>query len=55
MTTFWPDGVGLKVRMSLHTGEAVERDGDYYGTAVNRAPRLVAAARSAQFDRSRLL
>jgi predicted ATPase/class 3 adenylate cyclase len=44
----WPDGVGLKVRMSLHTGEAVERDGDYYGTAVNRAARLVSAARGAQ-------
>jgi predicted ATPase/class 3 adenylate cyclase len=44
----WPEGAELKVRMSLHTGEAVERDGDYYGTAVNRAARLVSAARGAQ-------
>jgi class 3 adenylate cyclase len=29
----WPESVPLKVRMSLHSGEAVERDGDYYATA----------------------
>src|SRR5262245_22354751 len=44
----WPEGVGLNVRMSLHTGEAVERHGDYYGTAVNRAARLASVARGAQ-------
>jgi predicted ATPase/class 3 adenylate cyclase len=44
----WPEGVALKVRMGLHTGEAVERDGDYYGTAVNRAARLVSVARGGQ-------
>jgi len=26
--------------MVLHTGEALERDGDYYGRTVNRAARL---------------
>ena len=30
----------LKVRMGLHTGVAEVRDGDYYGTAVNRAARV---------------
>ena len=28
----------LRVRMGLHTCEAELRDGDYYGSAVNRAP-----------------
>ena len=36
----WPDGAELEVRMALHTGEAIERDGDYYGPALNRAARL---------------
>ena len=31
----------LRVRMGVHTGEAELRDGDYYGTAVNRAARVV--------------
>ena len=30
----------LRVRMGLHTCEAELRDGDYYGSAVNRAARL---------------
>ena len=30
-----PDAI--RVRMGLHTGQAQLRDGDYYGTAVNRA------------------
>src|SRR5947207_11608007 len=28
------------VRVGIHTGEAVERDGDYFGPTVNRAARL---------------
>ena len=36
----WPDPLELKVRMALHTGECEERDGDYFGPAVNRAARL---------------
>ncbi|HVR47931.1 MAG TPA: adenylate/guanylate cyclase domain-containing protein [Candidatus Binatia bacterium] len=32
---------GLRVRCALHTGEAVERNGDYFGPAVNRVARLM--------------
>jgi predicted ATPase/class 3 adenylate cyclase len=38
----------LKVRMGLHTGVAEVRDGDYYGTAVNRGARVAAAAHGGQ-------
>ena len=40
----WPEAAALQVRMALHTGEAFERDGDYYGQVVNRAARLRAVA-----------
>jgi DNA-binding SARP family transcriptional activator/cytochrome c-type biogenesis protein CcmH/NrfG len=36
----WPGGLELRVRASVHTGEAHERDGDYFGSALNRAARL---------------
>jgi len=38
----------LRVRMGLHTGDAVVRDGDYYGPATNRAARVMAAAHGGQ-------
>src|SRR5262249_40018079 len=38
----------LRVRVGLHTGEAELRDGDYFGTAVNRAARLTAIAHGGQ-------
>ena len=44
----WPDGASIRVRMGLHTGEAEERDGDYFGTAVNRAARLMAVGHGGQ-------
>ena len=40
----WPGGLDLRVRIALHTGEAHERDGDYFGPALNRAARLSALA-----------
>jgi predicted ATPase/class 3 adenylate cyclase len=36
------------VRMGVHTGEADERDGNYFGTAVNRAARLMAIGHGGQ-------
>jgi predicted ATPase/class 3 adenylate cyclase len=44
----WPEGAGLGVRMGLHSGEAEERDGNYFGPPVNRAARLMAVARGGQ-------
>lgn len=44
----WPPDVPLRVRMALHTGEAYEREGDYYGPTVNRAARLRALAGGTQ-------
>jgi class 3 adenylate cyclase len=40
----WPDNAAIRVRMALHTGECEERDGDYFGPAVNRVARLVDSA-----------
>lgn len=44
----WPDGVVLPVRMGIHTGEAHERDGDYFGPTVNRAARIMSAGHGGQ-------
>jgi len=38
----------LKVRMAVHTGEAEERQGDYFGPAVNRAARLLGTGHGGQ-------
>ena len=38
----------LRVRMGVHTGTAEMRDGDYFGTALNRAARLMAVAHGGQ-------
>ncbi|MEA3186570.1 MAG: hypothetical protein QOD99_400, partial [Chthoniobacter sp.] len=43
------EGVGaLKVRMALHTGAAEQRDDDYFGPALNRVSRVLAAAHGGQ-------
>jgi predicted ATPase/class 3 adenylate cyclase len=44
----WPTATPLRVRMGLHTGEAEWRDGDYFGTVVNRAARLMAIGHGGQ-------
>ncbi len=44
----WALPTPLRVRMGVHTGEADLREGDYYGTAVNRAARVSAAAHGGQ-------
>ena len=41
-------GVALKVRCGLHSGVALSRDGDYFGSTVNRAARIMAAAHGGQ-------
>jgi predicted ATPase/DNA-binding SARP family transcriptional activator len=42
------DAAGVRVRIGIHTGEAEERDGDYFGPTVNRAARLRDAANAGQ-------
>ena len=42
-----PD-LGVRVRMGLHTGEAIEADGDLFGTHVNMAARVANLARGRQ-------
>ena len=44
----WPEGAEVRVRMGVHTGEVEERDGNYFGTAVNRAARLMALGHGGQ-------
>jgi predicted ATPase/class 3 adenylate cyclase len=44
----WDTTAPLHVRMGIHTGPAEERAGDYYGTAVNRAARLMSVAHGGQ-------
>jgi len=39
---------GLRARMGLHTGDADERDADYFGPAVNRVARLVSIGHGGQ-------
>ncbi len=46
-TTFADVG-GLSARIGVHTGEVEERDGDYFGPAVNRAARLMSAGHGGQ-------
>jgi predicted ATPase/class 3 adenylate cyclase len=41
----WPPEIGaVRVRMGIHSGEISERDGDYFGPAVNRVARLMSIA-----------
>jgi len=44
----WPATGPLLVRVGIHTCEAELRDGDYYGSSVNRAARLMSAAHGGQ-------
>ena len=40
----WPDGAPVRVRIGVHTGQAVRAGGAYTGLAVHRAARICAAA-----------
>ena len=45
----WNPEVGtLKIRIGLHTGEPICRDGDYFGPPVNRVARLMSAGHGGQ-------
>jgi len=44
----WPTAGPLRVRIALHSGEAIERAGRYYGSAVNRCARLRGLAHGGQ-------
>jgi predicted ATPase/class 3 adenylate cyclase len=44
----WPHAATIRVRMGLNTGEVEERGGDYFGPAVNRAARIMAAGHGGQ-------
>ena len=44
----WPDGLEPRVRLALHTGEAHEREGDFFGPTLNRAARLRRLARGGE-------
>ena len=44
----WPEGVELRVRMGLHSGEGIPGGDDYIGLDINRAARIAAAAHGGQ-------
>src|SRR5207344_1152144 len=44
----WPDGVELRVRIGLHTGEATPAGDQYVGLAVHRAARICDAGHGGQ-------
>jgi predicted ATPase/class 3 adenylate cyclase len=44
----WPTPLPIRARIALHTGEADLREGDYYGSEVNRCARLRALAYGGQ-------
>jgi predicted ATPase/class 3 adenylate cyclase len=45
----WPEETGpIRVRMGIHTGQAIERDDDYFGPALNRVARIQGIAHGGQ-------
>jgi YVTN family beta-propeller protein len=44
----WPDSAPVRVRMGIHTGQALPVDGRYTGLAVHRAARICAAGHGGQ-------
>ena len=44
----WPEGVDVRVRIGVHTGEADVRQDDYVGLDVHRAARICAAGHGGQ-------
>jgi predicted ATPase/class 3 adenylate cyclase len=52
-TEDWGDGPVLRVRMGMHTGRAQERGGNYFGSDVSTAARVMAVAHGGQIVTSR--
>jgi YVTN family beta-propeller protein len=48
LTHRWPEEAELRVRMGIHTGQAVEKGGRFTGLAVHRAARIGTAGHGAQ-------
>jgi len=44
----WTTSGPLRVRMGVHAGETESRDGDYFGQAMNRTARIMAAGHGGQ-------
>ncbi len=44
----WPQAAALSVRVGVHTGEAQEREGNYFGPPLNLGARIMAAANGGQ-------
>jgi predicted ATPase/class 3 adenylate cyclase len=44
----WRETGPLRVRMGMHVGQALAREGDFFGPPVNRAARIMAAAHGGQ-------
>jgi DNA-binding SARP family transcriptional activator len=44
----WPQGAEIRLRIGLHTGEAEERGGNYFGPPVNAASRIASAGHGGQ-------
>ena len=51
----WPGDLELRVRMGVHLGDATERGGDWYGTEVNRAARVMSVANGGQIVCTRVV
>lgn len=48
MTHPWAEGASVRVRMGIHTGDAIDAPGGYIGLDVHRAARICAAAHGGQ-------
>ena len=44
----WPPDARIRVRMGLHSGEAMETNGDYVGLAVHQVARIMSAGHGGQ-------
>lgn len=48
LTTLVTENPALEVRIGIHTGDAVEANGDFFGTVVNKAARIAGTANPRQ-------